>query len=298
MAPRHYLYPLNPKSKQGYYLEDRRGNTYPTSVEGFLDCYADGDAAEWGLSQLGGQVRRGDFIWVHFALPISAIMAVGRVREAPAPDDKSGRYWVWIDWDWPLTKRLQNHPIPYASHKQRVQKSVVEANDKTLSVINRWMKDKTHTTTRQRAARVTFKTVEVEQRQGQPGFRQALMVAYNYRCAVTGCDIRDTLQAAHITPVRRGGHHAVTNGLLLRADIHNLFDRGLLAITGTYKVELHPSIRRSPIYGPLHGKRLNIVPVRASDRPSPTKLEQHRKSHSPSSNRHAAKPSAQKMARY
>jgi len=279
MAPKHYLYPLNPKSKQGYYLKDSRNNTHPTSVEGFFDCYSNGEAAEWGLSQLGGQLRPGDFIWVHFALPVSAIMAVGRVRAEPTFNKKWDRYSVWIDWDWNLTKRLQQHPIPYSSHKQRVQISVVEANEKTLKVIARWMKDKAPSSTRHTSVPVTFKTVEVEQRQGQPAFRQALMVAYNYRCAVTGCDIRDVLQAAHIVPVNKGGHHSITNGLLLRADIHNLFDRGLLTVNSSYKVQLHPSVRSSAIYKELHGRKLRSIPKLQTDRPSVKNLEKHRQNH-------------------
>lgn len=281
MAPRHFLYPLNPKSKQGYYLEDRRGNKYPTSVEGFFDCYSDGHAAEWGLSQFGEELRRNDFIWVHFALPVSAIMAVGRVREAPKFNDELGRYTVWIDWDWTLTKRLQQRPIPYAAHKQRVQKSVVAANDKTLRVISQWLESKVPSTSRPKSLPVTFKPIEIEQRQGQPAFRQALMAAYDFRCAVTGCEIRDVLQAAHIVPVKMGGHHSVKNGLLLRADIHNLFDRGLLTIDRNLRVHLDSSVRTSTTYGHLHGAKLRNIPAVVSNRPDSRLLEKHRQQHTP-----------------
>lgn len=279
MTPRHFLYPLNPKSKQQYWFEDPRGNRHPTSVEGFFDCYSDGQPAEWGLSQMGKELKRGDYIWVHFALPVSAVMAVGRVRQTPHFREDWGVYAVRIDWDWALTDRLQRDPIRYSSHKQRAQKSVTEANSTTLRVIQRWMQRTNAPPAPLKVTPVKFKQVEIEQRQGQPAFRQALMVAYNHKCAVTGCDTRDTLQAAHITPVARGGHHGIHNGILLRADIHNLFDRGLLTITDSYKVHLHPSIRDSVIYGHLHGQKLKSMPSRTGEKPSIQALRQHRKTH-------------------
>jgi hypothetical protein len=49
----------------------------------------------------------------------------------------------------------------------------------------------------------------------------------------------------------------VTNGLLLRADIHNLFDIGLLWVTDTYKVQVDPTLR-SGEYRTLHGKKLRL----------------------------------------
>lgn len=68
-------------------------------------------------------------------------------------------------------------------------------------------------------------------RRGQPAFRAALLDAYGGRCAVTSCDIEDVLEAAHISPFRESGPSSdhVCNGLLLRADIHTLFDCGLFA---------------------------------------------------------------------
>ena len=105
------------------------------------------------------------------------------------------------------------------------------------------------------------------------------MVAYDYKCAVTGCDVRDTLQAAHIVPVSNSGQHHVHNGLLLRADIHNLFDRGLLTIDNKYIVRLDSSIHDSKIYKPLHGKKLVVVPTSKKYKPSLKYLEQHRKFH-------------------
>jgi hypothetical protein len=66
--------------------------------------------------------------------------------------------------------------------------------------------------------------------QGQAQFRDALIRAYSGRCPVTGCDSPYALEAAHIRPCRGEHTSIVTNGLLLRADIHTLFDLGLLAV--------------------------------------------------------------------
>lgn len=82
-------------------------------------------------------------------------------------------------------------------------------------------------------------------RQGQPAFRAALMKAYNRRCAITGCNVEAVLEAAHISPYDGKKTNHVTNGLLLRADIHTLFDRGLIKVYGDYRIEADKSILRA-----------------------------------------------------
>lgn len=73
--------------------------------------------------------------------------------------------------------------------------------------------------------------VELYARGGQSRFRAKVLAAYSGKCAVTGCDAIPALEAAHIQPYRDGGDatNHIQNGLLLRADIHRLFDLGLLA---------------------------------------------------------------------
>jgi hypothetical protein len=80
-------------------------------------------------------------------------------------------------------------------------------------------------------------------RQGQPAFRKALMAAYERRCAITGCIVEDVLEAAHISPYRGEHTNHVTNGMLLRADIHTLFDLGLIRVDSDYNVTAHPSLK-------------------------------------------------------
>ena len=65
---------------------------------------------------------------------------------------------------------------------------------------------------------------------GSSGFRAALLDAYRGRCAITGYDAAEALEAAHLRPYRGPESNVVSNGLLLRADIHTLFDLPLLAV--------------------------------------------------------------------
>jgi hypothetical protein len=91
----------------------------------------------------------------------------------------------------------------------------------------------------------TRKRIEamVVTRLGQPAFREALIRSYQGRCAVTGCDFGDALQAAHLFPYNGQDSNHITNGVLLRADIHNLFDRHLMAIDPESKeVRIAPAL--------------------------------------------------------
>ena len=63
------------------------------------------------------------------------------------------------------------------------------------------------------------------QRLGQQAFQAVVLDPYHRRCAITGDKIRPVLQAAHIRPLPAGGEHRLDNGLLLRSDVHTLFDR-------------------------------------------------------------------------
>ena len=80
---------------------------------------------------------------------------------------------------------------------------------------------------------------EVLCRRGQGKFRRKLLKSYGGTCAVTGCQIEALLEAAHILPHRGTASNFIGNGLLLRADIHTLFDLGLLTIrSDDYRVQL------------------------------------------------------------
>ncbi len=86
--------------------------------------------------------------------------------------------------------------------------------------------------------------VLVRPRMGQGRFRRAVDEAYSYRCAVTGSRTYPSLEAAHIRDFALdGGHHAVPNALLLRSDVHALYDRGYLGIDGDLRLRVSPELR-------------------------------------------------------
>jgi hypothetical protein len=83
----------------------------------------------------------------------------------------------------------------------------------------------------------------VVRRQGQPKFRADLIAAYEGRCAITHCRILVILEAAHVTPYLGPQTNSISNGLLLRADIHTLWDLGLIAIDpNLMTVSVSPSL--------------------------------------------------------
>jgi hypothetical protein len=116
----------------------------------------------------------------------------------------------------------------------------------------------------------------IKARRGQKVFRDRLLAAYDGRCAISGCAVLDVLEAAHIVPYRGGNTHHPTNGLLLRADLHTLFDCGLFAVDpDTLQVQVSPSIA-DPGYRKFHGHKLQPV-VDSRLAPSLAALRHHRK---------------------
>lgn len=80
-------------------------------------------------------------------------------------------------------------------------------------------------------------------RRGQKTFRDSLRKLYGDKCMVTGCEILDVIEAAHINPYKGEKDNHVTNGLLLRSDIHTLFDLNLIGINPkTFKIEISKSL--------------------------------------------------------
>lgn len=111
-------------------------------------------------------------------------------------------------------------------------------------------------------------------RQRQDAFRRDLITAYKGQCAVTAYDVEETLQAAHISSYRGPKSQKVSNGLLLRADIHLLYDAHLASVEpDTMKFMVAPKIEESA-YGDLNGQMIRL-PYCASDRPSEPRLATH-----------------------
>jgi putative restriction endonuclease len=116
-------------------------------------------------------------------------------------------------------------------------------------------------------------------RLGQGAFRVLVTDAYGRRCAVTGEKTLPVLEAAHIRPYAEEGPHLVSNGLLLRSDLHTLFDRGYITVTSDYRVAVSPRIREEfsngREYYKHHGDRLCVTPQSPSELPSPAFLRWH-----------------------
>lgn len=87
------------------------------------------------------------------------------------------------------------------------------------------------------------KELTTRPRLGQGGFRVMVLDEYSRRCAITGEKTLPVLEAAHIKPYSENGPHKVSNGVLIRPDLHTLFDSGYLTLTKEFNVEVSRRIR-------------------------------------------------------
>lgn len=100
--------------------------------------------------------------------------------------------------------------------------------------------------------------VSIVRRQGQSQFRQSLLKAYSCKCAITNFDAEAALEAAHIIPYIETENNNLSNGLLLRADLHTLFDLNLIVIDPkTMKVHISPVLKETE-YKTIDGKEIRV----------------------------------------
>jgi putative restriction endonuclease len=115
-------------------------------------------------------------------------------------------------------------------------------------------------------------------RLGQGAFRILVTDRYARRCAVTGERTLPALDAAHIRPYAEGGNHEVPNGLLLRRDVHSLFDRGYVTISPDHRFIVSRRIKEEfengRHYYAMHGSPV-AVPDHADSRPRAELLSWH-----------------------
>jgi putative restriction endonuclease len=118
----------------------------------------------------------------------------------------------------------------------------------------------------------------VRPRLGQGAFRVLVTDIYDRRCAITQERTLPALEAAHIRPYGEGGEHEARNGLLLRRDIHSLFDAGYVTVTPDLRFEVSRRIREEfdngRHYYALHGQEIR-PPHDLSKRPDPSALSWH-----------------------
>lgn len=114
---------------------------------------------------------------------------------------------------------------------------------------------------------------------GQGAFRVLITDAYQRRCSITGEKTLPVLESAHIRSYSEDGPHSISNGILLRSDIHKLFDNGYLTITTDLKVEVSGRIKEEFLNGKeyyqYHGKELITVPFKTHDKPNKQYIEWH-----------------------
>lgn len=122
--------------------------------------------------------------------------------------------------------------------------------------------------------------VPVRPRLGQGLFSLAVRDAYGRACAVTGEHSEPVLEAVHIVPYAKGGEHRVDNGLLLRSDLHRLYDAGYVTVTPDYVFRVGDSLRQDyrngRSYYSLSGSRI-ALPDKPFLRPDRDRLEWHQR---------------------
>lgn len=115
-------------------------------------------------------------------------------------------------------------------------------------------------------------------RLGQGSFRLIVTDSYDRRCAFTNSPVLHVLDAAHIRPYSLGGTHAPSNGILLRQDLHTLFDRGYMTMTPSHQIEISSRIKEEfhngKEYYKLHGETMRL-PRYGDRRPSAEFLRWH-----------------------
>lgn len=121
-----------------------------------------------------------------------------------------------------------------------------------------------------------------DSRPGQKIFRATILAAYRGACAITNEHSVPVLDAAHIRPYAEEGPDRVTNGMLIRTDLHRLFDEGYVTVTPEYQFEVGRALKDEYDNGrvyyalrdELHGTRIRL-PDRTEHWPERSALEWH-----------------------
>tara|TARA_B100000287_G_C20510934_1_gene732980 strand:- start:97 stop:954 length:858 start_codon:yes stop_codon:yes gene_type:complete len=279
MKQNHFIYPVSPDSEWSL------GNDPSFTYERFEKVVANGEKSIFQLKTGFHQIKHSDYIWVYYTAPDSALKAVGWVSVSPYIHDvwttESGndQWAVEITWDKKLSKKLLDSPISLSGMGQNVRGAAVSANSSTEKRIHKWLNGSLTSHEKLMDEEVKFTSSRIRTRQGQPRFRENLLRFYQNRCVVTGCEDTEVLQAAHIKGVRDLGRHAITNGLLLRADVHTLFDLGIITISEDLRVRVDKNRVNDPEYKNLDGKLLkSLTKQKESDlRKIKKSLQYHRK---------------------
>lgn len=174
-------------------------------------------------------------------------------------------------------------PVPADYHSNLVQGKRFSLESPTGHLLLNWATGRLRASAvREGVATVPGPTIGdpslIRRRLGQGAFRVLVADAYDRRCAVTGEKTLPVLEAAHIVPVGRGGEHRVDNGLLLRSDLHKLFDLGYVTVTPTGDFRVSSKLRETWMNGKIYyalDKQTIRQPSNAISQPSQQFLEWH-----------------------
>lgn len=274
-GPTHWLYPTNEQSK--YYLLPGGHDNRVSPKNVWADIERDPTAADaWYLSTGFRQMRQGDAIWL-YAAGEQTIYALARVASVYADEHRD--HHADLVWNLSATRSLRRAPIPRSAFGV-VPQSVRRADRATIDVLKRWLaahgesvgdwNDPDAELSKDDARRRV--RAEIVRRQGQQSFRNQLLAIYGRQCAITGESAECVLEAAHIWPYRGPKSNIPTNGILLRSDLHTLFDLWMIGVDGTDRVVVSTTLRGTS-YWRLRGRAVRLPNGR--ERPSKRLLEEH-----------------------
>jgi len=158
----------------------------------------------------------------------------------------------------------------------------IDSSNKMLDEINKLIHSYENSATVQEQFNVTSLVdarerilSSIVQRRGQTSFRQDLLYVYESKCAISNCNVPEALEASHIIPYLGQETNKIQNGILLRADIHTLFDLRLITIDEQKYSVLVSSKLKNTYYSQYEGRIINL-PSKIELYPSKEALKKHR----------------------
>lgn len=273
MSGVHWLYPVNERSD--YWLDGIDGQQLKVTPENvWEEVRADPARPDsWYLSNGYKSMRPGDRLWI-YAAGRQFIFALGQVTRVERHRD--GTWHAIVTWDAEATDRLRKAPISRGEFKQ-IPQSPCRAAPSTARILQRWLKsEQIHRSAAEdepvsnEDARLKV-LAEIVRRQGQGQFRRDLIATYGGKCCATGETVESVLEAAHIIPYLGQHSQRLSNGLLLRADIHTLFDLYMISVDANGKWVVSSRLDGTT-YEALRGRRPRKP---TSNPPSKTALSSH-----------------------
>lgn len=167
------------------------------------------------------------------------IFFADRGEEWPQPPNWANNIVTYASYD--LLSSAKRHDVLYVEQAEYVERAFSGLQDRAR-IDFAWEPD-LHGVELEWSGPRHGPPILVRPRMGQGHFKRAVADAYRYRCAVTTSATFPSLEAAHIQSFAEGGAHAVSNGLLLRTDVHRLYDRGYLSIDGDLRLRVSPQLR-------------------------------------------------------